>query len=391
MTGQRTTIGFVFLIWAYGVLGQWKCLINDQDFLPQAPPPAQMLMRTPLQVRVVVHVVWFTTRENISDAQIYSQIDALNRDFNQANFLALPLEFRALAAQGGITFCLAEEDPFGRPTTGITRTQTTRAAIGIALESGQRQAIHYSALGGQDGWPPERYINIWVGGLGGLYGRASMPGSARYPAEDGIVIDPQYFGMVGSVRYPQHLGRTLTHEMGHYLGLQHPWGTVTLECAEDDGIADTPPQAGPHLGCPPHPQPGCSGPVMFMNFMDLVDDPCLLAFTAGQVQVMHNVLTQHRSGLLNPGCPDFQPALPDTDYRIIYDRTSRQIIILYAEAVQAPLDVELYNLPGQKIFQERSSHHRTFIIPVPQLASGIYFLVLRQGGNVVTKKVFIRA
>lgn len=377
----------LFLALTYSLAGQRTCYVDTS--LVQQGLPVRITLREELQVQVVVHIVWRDITENISDAQIHSQIDALNRDFNQTNLMALPKDFQHLAAQVNIHFCLASIDPQGFPSTGITRTQTSQEAIGIAIAPGQRQAIHYSNHGGQDGWPPDKYINIWVGNLAGLYGRASMPGGARHPEEDGLVIDTRYFGMVGRVAYPYHLGRTLVHEMGHYLGLDHPWGAIQNECIEDDGISDTPPQLGPHLGCPPHPQPGCFGPAMFMNFMELGDDPCLLAFTAGQVAVMRQVLMEVRSGLLSNKCINQSSSLTDTSFKILHFPTSRHLVVHFLSPLQSSVNVEFFNIQGQRIFSYQSPHQWTGIIPISEEVTGFYFIVLRQAGNVVTKKVFI--
>lgn len=392
MTSFRISIALAIFLWAQAVPAQKTCRV----LMPKQPVRSlsndrSIPSRTAVQVQVVVHVVWKTLAENISDAQIHSQIEALNRDFNRANADLLPAEFVPLAAQANISFCLAKLDPFGAPTTGITRTKTDLDAIGIAISSGQRQNIHYTSLGGQDAWPTDRYINIWVGNLAGLYGRATLPGAAEHAAEDGLVIDPQYFGMVGTVRYPHHLGRTATHEMGHYLGLHHPWGTDQGECVEDDGIMDTPPQAIAHLGCPPHPQPGCAGPAMFMNFMDLVDDPCLLSFTAGQVAAMQKVLAGERSTLNIGACAEPVLTIENQPFKIQYSRDSKHVTLTFANGVLGPVQVGLFDPHGRQVFFENSWHERTFVIPASGLVSGIYFIVLRQAGNVVTKKVFIQS
>lgn len=373
----------------FGLSGQRTCQTDNPLMRKDSRPPVIMALRETFHVRMVVHIVWHEMIENITDAQIHSQVDALNRDFNQANFHALPKIFQQLATQANVQFCLADLDPQGLPSTGITRTQTPIEAIGIAVAPGQRMAIHYTAYGGQDGWPPDKYINVWVGNLAGLYGRASMPDGARYPEEDGLVIDSRYFGTFGRVVFPHHLGRTLVHEMGHFLGLEHPWGAIQNECSEDDGITDTPPQSGPHLGCPPHPQPGCTGPAMFMNFMDLGDDPCLLAFTAGQVAVMHQVLSGVRSGLLWHSCSDQSPTLTETNFKILRFPDSHHLVIHFLTPLLTPVNMEFYNIRGQRVFSYQAPKLWTGSIPIANQTTGIFFIVLTQAGNVVTKKVFI--
>lgn len=234
-------------------------------------------------IPVVVHVVWRTASENISDDQIHSQIEALNADFSRKNsdFTQVPAVFAGRAADAGIQFVLATVDPQGRPTTGIIRKQTT-AQLWI-----NDDRIKKSSTGGSDAWDSRQYLNIWVANLStSLIGFSTFPGA---PAEkDGIVIRYNAFGTRGTLSPPYDRGRTLTHETGHWLGLQHLWGDTP--CG-DDGVDDTPKQRAGNRGTPQFPRinTGCdNGPNgdMFMNFMDFSDDRSLLMFTQGQRERM---------------------------------------------------------------------------------------------------------
>lgn len=241
-------------------------------------------------IPVVVHVIWKTSAENISDDQIQSQIDALNADFSRKNadFSQVPTVFAGRAAEAGIRFVLATVDPQGRPTSGIIRRQTT-AQLWI-----NDDRIKRSSTGGSEPWDSRQYLNIWVGNLSSsLIGFSTFPGA---PAEkDGIVIRYNAFGTRGTLSPPFDRGRTLTHETGHWLGLQHLWGDSP--CG-DDGVEDTPRQRTGNRGTPQFPRlnNGCeNGPYgdMFMNFMDFSDDRSLLMFTRGQVDRMR---AQFKSG-----------------------------------------------------------------------------------------------
>ncbi len=245
------------------------------------------------RIPAVVHVVWNTPQQNISDGQINSQIDVLNRDFRRTNpdVNNTPAPFLPLTADARVEFFLANVDPNGAPTTGINRRQTTVASFG------SNDAVKSQATGGADAWPAARYLNIWVCQLGGgLLGYAQFPGGSA--ATDGVVILHSAFGTTGTAAPPFHLGRTATHEIGHWLNLNHIWGDDGTGCSGTDNVADTPNQAGGNVGTPTFPHVSCSnGPNgdMFMNYMDYVNDSAMFMFTAGQVTRMQSCLDGPRS------------------------------------------------------------------------------------------------
>lgn len=254
---------------------------------------------------VVVHVIYRNSAENISDAQINSQMAVLNADFRKlnSNFSSTPTAFQGIAADCEIEFCLASTDPSGNPTNGITRTSTTVSGIG------NTNNYYSTARGGKDSWDVTKYINIWVCNLGGgLLGFAYLPGTASPASADGLVIGHQYFGTTGTAlnSTPNHLGRTATHEMGHYFNLEHVWG-LNGGCNDDDFVGDTPSQDAPNGGCPSFPSfDACTSTgngVNFNNYLDYTDDNCMTMFTAGQKVRMLAALNGPRSGLLaSNGC-----------------------------------------------------------------------------------------
>jgi hypothetical protein len=249
-----------------------------------------------IRIPVVVHVVWRTPAENISQAQIDSQIAVLNRDFRAQNsdISTVPSVFSGLVSDSRIEFFLATEDKDGNPTSGVTRRQTTVASFT------HDDKIKSQAAGGQDPWPTDKYLNIWVGKLGGgLLGYAQFPGG---PANtDGVVITHTGFGTVGTAAAPFDKGRTATHEIGHWLNLFHIWGDDGTGCGGSDQCADTPNQAGPNTGVPSFPHVTCgNGPNgdLFMNYMDYVDDGAMVMFTKGQVERMLACLNGPRDSFL---------------------------------------------------------------------------------------------
>lgn len=247
------------------------------------------------EIPVVVHVVWRVAAENISQAQIDSQIAVLNADYRKhnADVSSTPAPFAPLAADSRVVFKLATTDPNGNPTNGVTRTQTQ--VNGFSDDD----AVKSAATGGADAWPRDQYLNIWVCKLGGgLLGYAQFPGG---PANtDGVVILHSAFGTSGTAAAPFNLGRTATHEVGHWLNLRHIWGDDGDGCGGSDFVADTPNQAGPNFGAPAFPHVSCSnGPNgdMFMNYMDYVDDRAMVMFTTGQVTRMQAALDGPRSAI----------------------------------------------------------------------------------------------
>lgn len=249
-------------------------------------------------IPVVVHILWNTPEQNLSDEDVITQIDVLNKDFRALNDEVpnIPLLFQPLIADVEMEFCLATKDPNGQVTTGITR-KFTNNDVGI----GGTSAIHYSGLGGVDAWDPSRYLNIWVAKFaGGVSGTSSFPGQGP-PEEDGVEINYQFFGTISS-EMPYHLGRTLTHEVGHYFNLEHPWGPNVTDCCGNDFVADTPEACEIYLGqCPAHPVVSCFEPDLFMNYMFYTDDACMGMFTLGQKARMLAALTTFRAGLINAG------------------------------------------------------------------------------------------
>lgn len=170
-------------------------------------------------IPVVVHVVFNTTVENIINAQICSQIDILNQDFGRRNAdrTQTPAQFAGVAGNTEIQFYLATCDPSGNVTNGITRTSTASTSF----TSDNR--IKSNITGGRNPWDTDRYLNIWVGDLvPGLLGYAQFPWDyAANPGTDGVVVDFQPFGNTEILTAPYYLGRTATHEVGHWLGLRH--------------------------------------------------------------------------------------------------------------------------------------------------------------------------
>ena len=257
------------------------------------------------EIPVVVHVVHRNATENLSEEQIRSQIDVLNADFRATNpdKSSTPGVFQPLIGDARITFKLADRDPAGNPTDGITRTSTSNTSFTSSTDN-----VKSAAGGGHDAWPSDRYLNIWTCGNlrsssgQGLLGYAQFPGG---PADtDGVVCLHSAFGTTGTASPPFNLGRTATHEIGHWLNLRHIWGDDGTGCSGSDFVPDTPNAGGPNYGSPTFPHVTCgNGPDgdLFMNYMDYTDDAAMFMFTQGQVDRMQATLDGPRSSIGTTG------------------------------------------------------------------------------------------
>lgn len=247
---------------------------------------------SPVVIPVVVHVVHNTTDQNLPDAVIQNQIDALNRDFGRGNadLSTAPPVFSALAADTGVRFQLAVRDPSCRPTTGITRTETATTSFDID----HTEDVKSAATGGADPWPRDKYLNFWVcPALAGQGGRGSFPGTPA--ATDGVIVNCTIFG---SSNPPYDRGRLTVHEVGHYFQLYH---VFEGGCADKDKCGDTPPQAAPNFDTPAFPHISCdNGPNgdMFVNYMDYTNESSCVMFTVDQAARVQATLTGPRSYLL---------------------------------------------------------------------------------------------
>lgn len=236
-----------------------------------------------IQIPVVVHVIYSSSQENISVAQIQSQLDVLNEDYRRTNSDATNKWSQAADTQ--IEFYLAQVDPNGNPTNGITRKSSSKTSWGT------NDAMKKSSQGGVDPWDTSEYLNMWVCNIGGgILGYAQFPGGSA--ATDGVVMGPQYFGSSdkGSGFYlssPFDKGRTTTHEIGHFLNLRHIWGDGG--CGVDDFVSDTPESDAANYGCASS-HSSCGSADMVENYMDYSDDTCMNLFTLGQKNRMRAVL-----------------------------------------------------------------------------------------------------
>ena len=231
-------------------------------------------------IPIVVHVVYNSDQENISNDQIASQIEVLNEDFNLLNkdISKVPQIFSSSKGNVGIKFQLVQ----------TVRKFTTVTSWNLLANGKVNEDVKFSSKGGSDAIDPEHKLNMWSCNLGDdLLGYAQFPGGN--PATDGVVLGYFCFGRTGKLLKPFDKGRTATHEVGHWMNLRHIWGDAY--CGSDK-VDDTPQATIYNFGCPSFPKYNtCRSKEieMTMNYMDYTDDACMFMFTNGQTDRMKAV------------------------------------------------------------------------------------------------------
>lgn len=282
--------------------------------------PSSRQQAAPYRIPVVVHIIHngepIGTGANIPEAQVLSQLRVLNEDFNRQNAdrVNTPAIFESVAGSVDVEFVLAKRDPDGLATTGIVRVDGNRSSWTMN-DNYALKSLSY--------WPAEEYMNIWVCNLTDNHAGfaqfpvSTLPGmenSSTNRLTDGVVIWHRAFGSEDDGSFSLDgifdKGRTATHEIGHFLGLNHIWGDDD-GCNGSDYVADTPNQGSATNGCPAHPRmDNCTSAVMFQNFLDYSNDACMNLFTQGQVERMIVVLenSPRRNSLLtSPGLQEPDP------------------------------------------------------------------------------------
>jgi hypothetical protein len=267
--------------------------VFTHDFINSPQPKST----DPYIIPVVVHVIHNYGPENISEAQIFDAIEQANLQLRKKNpdTIDIVAAFENIAADAQIELRLARIDPDGNCTNGITRTVSALTNIGDHQVKSLIQ------------WPPDSYLNIYVcNQAAGLAGHAMLPAAAdTVPQWDGIVMQHSYMGTIGTSDFFRRT--VLTHEIGHYLNLQHIWGGNNVpnyfylpvaqasNCDEDDDVADTPNTIG-WQSCNLSGQ-SCGDLDNVQNYMDYAY--CARMFTEGQKQRMHACLNSPVAGRNN--------------------------------------------------------------------------------------------
>ncbi len=360
----------------------------------------------PIKIPVVVHVIHDTQsgtiggalNPNISEAQILNQIRILNEDYRRKTGTR-GFNNNPVGTDTGIEFYLAKTDPDGKTTNGITRHYyTNKKSFDIFSDE--------SILADIVSWPSDRYLNIWV--VRAL--NASYLGVSQFPSvnnfsgldnsgelqdkTDGVIIDFRAFGSGGTVTSRLYnLGRTATHEVGHWLGLLHTWGD---DNCGTDFCDDTPTCEGGNQGATCGPIfSNCNGSRtrnMIENYMDYSPDSCMNVFTKNQMDRIYAVFEKspRRTKLSRLACTQlafgtsFQveaypnPAEGDLNVKVVLRDISN-------------LELSLYSTSGQLIwsYQLESYPSWLFALPTSTLPIGEYILRVKSNDGIITKRIML--
>jgi len=365
-----------------------------------------------ITIPIVVHVIYRQSHANlgigtnIPNFQIENQIQILNEDYSKTNseFPNPPRNtFINFAGNPDIKFCLATTDPDGNPTNGITRTLSSKNSFNYATESNDMKKDN---TGGIDGWPPSKYLNIWVcditsSGNTTILGYAYLPGLQSWNAwKDGLVVDFQHFGTTGNVTASSD-GRTSTHEIGHFLGLNHTFcESQSGGCCDNDdsNVYDTPATDDVYFGSVnSNTNNNTCNDLLFGFNSDLLDmDENFMAysnntwmFSNDQVSEMLATLNGYRSNLKNStvsvNCTGLvsNTNINNTRFKIYPNPNNGKFIIISEEKSS----IEILNLLGNIIYKSNDIHQKE--IDLSFVENGIYIINVNSNNQLFTEKIII--
>ncbi len=383
--------------------------LNSQidQYLEKQKSLRQPAVNVTYRIPVVVHVVHNNASNtiggannvNISEAQILSQIQVLNEDYRRQpgtnGYNTSPI-----GADAGIEFYLATVDPSGQPTTGITRNYyAQKSSFSIFNDDLLLSQIAY--------WPSDRYLNIWVTSIQDNYlGYTQFPTATdtlnglppkTNDLTDGSIIDYRVFGrQIGTVNRSLYLlGRTVTHEIGHWLGLIHPWGDAN--CG-NDYVADTPPMADGSTAQQSCRQTfsNCDGKGqvrdLMENYMNYWPDACMNMFTTGQVARMRAVLVLNarRAKVVSTTA-----SLPESENLtiVVYPNPTSidPAVDVQLKGAQS-FSVGLLDMTGRQLrtLSYTDLPSTRVILPVNGLAPGLYIVRVKTGSETVSKRLLVQ-
>lgn len=386
-------------------------------------------------IPVVFHVVYENEVENVPDSVIMNQLRVMNECFRRTNAdtSSMRSDFDGLVGDARIEFVMAQKDPKGNTTNGITRTETTVGHFGGILPHGQGEnakilqwindslfdnyfRITEQSKGGADAWDPTRYLNIWIGDMRifepkfnnfeeiYLLALATPPLDHKNWNDEsfqslrkyhqGVLMHYLAAGPNNPAQFPSpyqvfngnaNLGKLLVHEVGHYLGLRHIWGDG--DCTADDFIDDTPRASGSSLYKCDQNANSCKDtingkdlPNMIENYMDYSDGKCQNSFTNGQVALMRGVIKDYRSPLVS-----VQPKLNLEGIVLYPNPTSGSIHMILPKSI-SNFTYVIRNAQGQIVGNGASLNNGVVAIPL-QETPGIYFIEVQSGAYTMIRKV----
>lgn len=352
-------------------------------------------------IPVVFHILYNNQTENLNDSFIYSQVKVLNECFRRKNADTVNTRdiFKPIAADAGIEFYLANTDPSGNSTNGITRTATSKTTF---YDLNFSDEMKFNSSGGRDAWDPTKYLNIWVcdissSGMDNLLGYAFPPTDAQFwNVQSFVPIDRQgvvlHYKIVGVDNPLLNISastkeKTAVHEVGHYLGLRHTWGdgNISNGCLLDDGIMDTPNTRDKHNGCNKLLNTcgaNTSGdlPDQAENYMDYSNGTCTNMFTQQQVNLMRFNLTKFRNSV-----PDkvVLPKPKEISVNALFPNPNNGKFTLEVNGVQLNevYKIELIDVLGQVAYSYKSKLSGSNSIDLSELSDGVYYFQLYNASN----------
>jgi hypothetical protein len=356
-----------------------------------------------LRIPVVVHVIHNNaagtvggkSNANISDEQIKSQIEVLNEDYRRkANTLGF--NTNPVGTDMNIEFYLAETDPDGNSTNGITRNFTDKQTFDPFSDADQ------ALLSDLSYWPSDCYLNIWTAFLANNYlGFSAFPPTPDFDGldpetnerVDGVYIDYRYFGRNTDVITSKYykFGRTTTHEVGHWLGLIHTWGD---EDCGDDYVGDTPVAQSPNLTVFCNEKfSNCNGTRtrnMIENYMDYTIDSCMNIFTIGQMERVNAVFeaSPRRKKLV-----ECSARLPESDLIELQMTPNPAIGSIKGNLLfkgESDAEIAIFDLKGNEIDRQVFTKKKSFKFsyPIYNLPQGMYIIYARAQGQHTSKRIY---
>jgi len=368
--------------------------------------------KTTITIPIVVHVIYRQSHSNpgigtnIPNFQIEDQIRILNEDYSKTNseFPNPPRNnFINSAGNPNLKFCLATTDPDGNPTTGITRTLSSKNSFNYNSESNDMKKDN---TGGINGWAPSKYLNIWVCDISNtgnttVLGYAYLPGLQSWNAwKDGLVVDFQHFGTTGNASSNSD-GRTPTHEIGHYLGLNHTFcESQSGGCCDNDdsNVYDTPATDDVYFGnVNANTNNNTCNDLLYGFSSDLLDmDENFMAysnhtwmFSNDQVSEMMATLNGYRSNLKNSdvsvNCTGIvsNNNIDNKRFKIYPNPNNGKFIVVTENNVK----IEILNVLGNIIYQ--SNNTSTQEIDLSFVENGIYIININSDNERFTEKIII--
>ena len=344
-------------------------------------------------IPVVIHIIHQGGIENISDAQIFTQLDVLNKDFRRLNADTSNTNpiFLSVATDVEVEFCLASKDPLGNATNGIDRILTMNPPSSVS------QVINMF------GWDNKKYLNFYISNSFGSF--SSFPWEPD--STDGIFMTHGRFGTIGtagtepSAEFAK-FGRTATHEVGHYLGLHHTFDLTMVGCdticaSTGDNVCDTPPCQYRWFvsSCMPQSTNSCTEspdlPDQVDNYMDYNIDSCANMFSQGQKSRIDITLNLYRStlwsnsNLIEVGCTGFvalHKNKPPTHFKIYPNPISQHATLEFDNLTNENFILTLYNTQGRLVKSISNINSSQVLINKADLVSGLYFFHLSTRGQV---------